>query len=185
MKFCLLLIAIAAIQLAMADFDVFYLRNNRKIMEGYQILDPSQNICPDPKNTRLFMDKGDVSGDKVGIRCVGTGCRHFQDNDRVYDPSNIQIMEMHLSNKPVIHWSKYLQDAGICVLLTRLAIYRDNVDGDRWEMYDVHGVPQGKCEPNSADDGWFAHCREWTGYRKMRCYNYYTADFINAHDRGW
>ena len=98
--------AIAATALA---FDVFFLRHDfhHGTVQGFQVLDPSQNSCPDPKNTRLFDDMRDVSGDKVGIRCEGSGCRQYRGDESLYDPSNIDVMEMHLSNTPGLHWSEY------------------------------------------------------------------------------
>lgn len=108
MKTFFLIMVIAATSVASAMFDVYFVRHDfhHGAVQGFQVLDPSQNSCPDAKTTRLFDDMQDVSGNKIGIRCEGSGCRRYRGDDSAYDPSNIDIMEMHLSNTPGLHWSK-------------------------------------------------------------------------------
>jgi len=42
----------------------------------------------------------DVSGRMLGIRCEGVGCHRNQ-------PENVDVLEMHFSNNPLYHWSKF------------------------------------------------------------------------------
>ena len=51
-------------------------------------------------NARKFNDSSDVSGHKLGVRCVSIGC--VGNND----PASIPVLEMHFSNNPLYHWSK-------------------------------------------------------------------------------
>jgi hypothetical protein len=49
-----------------------------------------------------FPRKNDVSGGKIGIRCVGW----CNEEDR---PGGIEVLEMHFRNNPLLHWSKYIK----------------------------------------------------------------------------
>lgn len=66
-----------------------------------------------------------------------------------------------------------------------VAIYKLGHPGRPWQMFGPDRKSVGWCEPTPGDDEWFAQCGDYSGHRKMRCHTSYTADFINARDRGW
>ncbi|KAF1965797.1 hypothetical protein BU23DRAFT_560828 [Bimuria novae-zelandiae CBS 107.79] len=168
LNFAMMVILIA--QLVSGSFDIYYLKRNTKgsPTEGWQVLDASQKSCPDLHTTRLFPKRRDVSGNKIGVRCDGKGC--WSGAAGGGDPSDIDILEMHFSNTPQLHWT----------------IYRLGHPGEPWTMFAAGtGLAVGKCTPSYEDDSWFQNCGEWSGHARMRCSMYFSADFINSHDRGW
>lgn len=95
--------------LASAGFDIYLLTTSTVPVifnAGWQVVDPNRNVCPAPLETRMFPSKQDVSGNKIGIRCETfygfNGC----DSLLTSDPAKIDVMEMHFSDTPKLHWSK-------------------------------------------------------------------------------
>lgn len=88
-----------------ADFDMYHgkwmvlgeFEVDRDIWQIFQT-DPN---CDQAWNTAVTDDSYDVSGNKLGVRCVGSGC------DGSNDPWDIDLVEMHYSNNPLYHWSMY------------------------------------------------------------------------------
>ncbi|KAL5389670.1 hypothetical protein DPSP01_002165 [Paraphaeosphaeria sporulosa] len=164
--------------LVSADFDVYLVTSASNpgkpfvATVGWQIVDPSRDSCPDPAHTRMILDKTDVSGNKIGIRCItnsGTnGCGPLTTSL----PTNIDIMEMHLSETPKMHYTIYKGTHGV---------HRS------YELLGLGGESAGHCEPQPwpPSDQKFANCGEYTLWKKMRCLSFYTADWVNDYERGW
>lgn len=92
--------------LVSADFDLYFITTSKvpvPMTIGWQVVDPNRDVCPDPAHTRMFSNKQDVSGNKIGIRCttfVGPGgCYQLTSSL----PTNIDVLEMHFSETPKIH----------------------------------------------------------------------------------
>ncbi|KAL1593282.1 hypothetical protein SLS60_010890 [Paraconiothyrium brasiliense] len=82
--------------------------------------------------------RDDVSGEKFGIRCEGSGCDYES-----ADPNKIDRLEMHFSNNPLYHWTLYADN---------VAQKAPPLDG-RW-MFPSEVGPQapGYCFPYPGDE---------------------------------
>ncbi|KAF2440845.1 hypothetical protein P171DRAFT_523882 [Karstenula rhodostoma CBS 690.94] len=160
--------------LVSADFDIYLITKDPDApgfgVIGWQVVDPTRKACPDPARTRMFSRRTDVSGNKIGIRCVSEtvlgGCEPLRGSY----PNDIGLMEMHFSDTPKIHYT----------------IYRSG-HGKPWEMVGLQGEPGGYCEPAPwpPSDQAFSECGPFTLWKKMRCHSFLTADYINDYNRGW
>ncbi|KAK3897147.1 hypothetical protein C8A05DRAFT_20024 [Staphylotrichum tortipilum] len=107
-----------------------------------------------------FHVRDDVSGDKLGIRCLGSsGC------DANYgDPAGVSVLEMHFRNDPLLHWT----------------IYKNR---GSYDMIGLDGNVYGNCDPFPSDDfmctKMFAGLQTISAIRKFRCYSSWTAGDIN------
>lgn len=68
--------------------------------QGVWYIFDSDPSCNDVLHTQLYERTNDVSGTKLGVRCVGAGCLGDP------SPTEIEVIEMHFSNNPLFHWSK-------------------------------------------------------------------------------
>lgn len=94
----------ALLGLANANFDL-YVGNDNGLGTGNQFetwyIHQTPPDCNRVTNhAEMWDDMGDVSGNKRGIRCEGNGCHTNK-------PENVDVLEMHFSNKPLYHWSKF------------------------------------------------------------------------------
>jgi hypothetical protein len=85
-----------------ANFDLYMTLFEDAILDWsvYQN-DPNESTV---RNTGGFQRLNDVSGWKIGIRCVGW----CNTDDR---PGGIEVLEMHFRNNPLLHWSKCLESS--------------------------------------------------------------------------
>ncbi|OBT68836.1 hypothetical protein VE03_02216 [Pseudogymnoascus sp. 23342-1-I1] len=108
MYFTLPTIALAAsilLPAAHANFDIYRVTRYRPLAQGgtdviWQAfkLPPS---CDLALKSAYWYDSSDVSGDKLGFRCKGSGCSAQAPAD------NIDQLEMHFRNNPLWHWTIY------------------------------------------------------------------------------
>jgi hypothetical protein len=101
MRFSLSIVA-CLLGLGTANFDLYIGDDNAVGAEPYpmwQIFEADPD-CRDVYNTEMNPDLDDVSGDKRGVRCEGRGCHRNEVN-------NIDVFEMHFSNKPLFHFSYF------------------------------------------------------------------------------
>lgn len=94
----------ALLGLANANFDL-YVGNDNSLGTGNQFetwyIHQTPPDCNRVTNHAEMYDQiDDVSGNKRGIRCEGNGCHRNQ-------PKNVDVLEMHFSNKPLYHWSEF------------------------------------------------------------------------------
>lgn len=90
-------------RLAVADFDL-YSGQNLALGEGNNadvwFTLNAEPDCTTAWNAEYHFDTDDVSGRKLGIRCEGDGCQGTN------DPAGIDVLEMHFTNEPYLHFSK-------------------------------------------------------------------------------
>jgi hypothetical protein len=122
-------------------------------------------------STGGFEVSRNVSGRKIGVRCVGW-CDH---GDR---PGGIEVLEMHFRNNPLYHWSKYTYYLRVQVprstfLTSASAIYKNR----NYEMIGLDGKVYGRCIPfpGAFYEEFINH-----GRRKFRCLTRFTAADLNG-----
>ena len=100
MRFSLPIVA-AIVGLASADFDLYIGQDNA--IPGIQIdtfwVFNNEPDCNQVNSWEYHDGRDDVSGDKRGVRCEGKGCKNN-------NPLEIDLIEMHFSNNPLLHFSK-------------------------------------------------------------------------------
>lgn len=103
MKFSLAALAagVALINTVSANFDVYRVTlDSHGIKKAWwQVFEAEPKNCDEVINTKIIRDRSDVSGDKTGIRCKGSGCGEKP------PPGEIEQLEMHFRNDPLYHWS--------------------------------------------------------------------------------
>jgi hypothetical protein len=101
MKFTLASIALLAsfIPSVVANFDVYFIHTDLYDTYNWGVYD-AQPSCETERTTRAWSWRSDVSGDKLGMRCQGSGCAFNAPIE------NIDVLEMNFNNNPVLHWSK-------------------------------------------------------------------------------
>nr|XP_036587733.1 uncharacterized protein CTRU02_02649 [Colletotrichum truncatum]KAF6798675.1 hypothetical protein CTRU02_02649 [Colletotrichum truncatum] len=84
----------------LANFDVYRVefRNARGTDIGWQFFEQHSN-CDEALDAWSFPQSDDVSGNKIGVRCKGSGCGERP------PPGDIEQLEMHFSNNPLWHFS--------------------------------------------------------------------------------
>jgi|SRR5687768_18531397 hypothetical protein len=102
MRLSLPFIAAWAIPGIMANFDLYrveftYIDKPSKVY--WQAFEAEGN-CETSVITASFEERGDTSGDKIGVRCDGHGCKQFA------PIHEITQLEMHFSDDPLYHYSK-------------------------------------------------------------------------------
>jgi hypothetical protein len=102
-------VATALLGLASANFDLYAGADNM-LGSGNQFSTWYIHEAPPDCNrvtnhAEMWDEIDDVSGDKRGIRCEGMGCHRYQ-------PENVDVLEMHFSNNPLYHWSKFHRSVG-------------------------------------------------------------------------
>jgi hypothetical protein len=121
------LVASGLISVANANFDIYRVHRTMPYAQGgsdiiWQIF-PADPSCDVALNTEWVPNSYDVSGNKLGVRCKGSGC------SAQAPPENIDVLEMHLKNNPLWHWSRALHtlitDHDCELTYWRLAIYKD------------------------------------------------------------
>ncbi|KAM7187848.1 hypothetical protein V8F20_010807 [Naviculisporaceae sp. PSN 640] len=154
MHFSISTIAVAALSLlpgaALANFDIYRVKRTVPYAQGgvdviWQIFSTPPS-CDQALNSGYFEDKRDVSGNKIGVRCEGSGCSQTK------PPGDISILEMHFSNSPLHHWT----------------IYKDR----GYSMVGLDGKTYGNCIvfPNADYDCDFTESTgKLEGRRKFRC----------------
>lgn len=101
MHFTLPTIALAAsilLPAAQANFDIYRVVRARPLAQGgtdviWQAFDLPPG-CDRALNSGFWPDSWDVSGDKLGVRCKGSGCSAQAPAD------DIDQLEMHFQNNP-------------------------------------------------------------------------------------
>ena len=120
-----LVAAASMLQPVLANFDIYmvdaYERVFKSHQRGYQIFEAQPSSCDEVRRRHIFWASGDVSGDKTGVRCTGSGC------DYTLPAGNIEQLEMNFhGSSPTWHWSKSDYTAGPELTLTiSPAIYKD------------------------------------------------------------
>ncbi|KAH6689483.1 hypothetical protein F5X68DRAFT_230100 [Plectosphaerella plurivora] len=117
--------------------------------------DPS---CAEVGRTRSYPVSGDVSGNKIGVRCSG-------DCDMGGRADGINQLEMHFSNNPLYHFTLYKER------------------GHPYKMYGLDGRVYGECIlfPGNAYN--CPNAGALFGHRKFRCLTSISAGQINS--AGW
>ncbi|KAK4210282.1 hypothetical protein QBC37DRAFT_322456 [Rhypophila decipiens] len=153
MHFTLAAIALAASSLlpgAHANFDIYRVKDIRPYAQGgtriiWQTF-PAQPSCDEALNGGYYNDAQDVSGNKIGVRCWGSGCAQQAPID------GITGLEMHFSNSPLWHWT----------------IYKDR----GYSMVGLDGKTYGNCIPFPNGDfncPFSGGSSTLEGRRKFRC----------------
>ncbi|KAK5651455.1 hypothetical protein OQA88_12462 [Cercophora sp. LCS_1] len=153
----------AIASLASANFDL-YVAQDAGLGAGNQFfgwtIHPAEPDCNRVLNhAEFYHDQDDLSGRTIGVRCEGQGCHRNQ-------PENVNVLEMHFSNKPLYHWT----------------IYKDR--GHPYKMYGLDGKTYGECIMFPGDDytcGVFDGSVR-SGVRMFRCLTQWTADDIQRGD---
>ncbi|KAI9150520.1 hypothetical protein HJFPF1_10291 [Paramyrothecium foliicola] len=98
-----LLAATALLPAAQANFDIYRVEvtwiNRAAITWQVWEAAPSCQFVWD--NMHFFEDRSDVSGNKIGVRCKGSGCK------AIAPIENIEQLEMHFANNPLLHFTLY------------------------------------------------------------------------------
>ena len=92
------------------------------INKVWQVFEAEPKNCDEVFAAKTFVNSGDVSGTKTGVRCAGSGC------DYKPPPGNIDVLEMNFhGTDPVYHWSKSrISNTSILIDLTQFsALYKD------------------------------------------------------------
>lgn len=160
MKFSLAILApLAALtQICTANFDIYRTQDSALVGGGVtsdwaiSAAEPSES---EVRNQRTWYSNGDVSGNKVGINCVGS-CK-FEDS-----VSGITRFEMHFSNNPLFHWT----------------LYKDR--GHPYKMYGRDGKVYGECIVFEGHSYRYVTAGVLAGRRKFRCLTQFTAAQISA-----
>ncbi|KAL1595911.1 hypothetical protein SLS60_009601 [Paraconiothyrium brasiliense] len=125
--------------------------------------------CQDFWNARKIGDSGDVSGNKLGIRCRGEGCESDHSSD------SIELLEMHWTNVPLFHWT----------------IYHDWVDdAGNWQLRGTGNNAFGACKPvggpGQVDYCWFPYpvglgaTETYFLHKKFKYFTGWTPEDING-----
>ncbi|KAM7219899.1 hypothetical protein V8F06_004754 [Rhypophila decipiens] len=153
MHFTLATIALAASSLlpgAHANFDIYRVKDIRPYAQAgtttvWQIFASPPN-CDSALYEGWWDDSRDVSGNKLGVRCWGSGCAQQAPVDQ------INGLEMHFSNNPLYHWT----------------IYKDR----GYNMIGLDGKTYGRCIPFPNHDyncPFSGGSSKIEGRRKFRC----------------
>ncbi|KAK0745670.1 hypothetical protein B0T18DRAFT_291841, partial [Schizothecium vesticola] len=109
--------------LANANFDL-YVGDDNMLGAGNQFatwyIHQTPPDCNRVNNHARMWDNIDDVSSLRGIRCQGMGCHRNE-------PENVEVLEMHFSNKPLYHWT----------------IYKDR--GHPYQMYGLDGKTYGEC----------------------------------------
>ncbi|KAK1829509.1 hypothetical protein QBC39DRAFT_125771 [Podospora conica] len=120
MRFSFAIVA-TLLGLTNANFDLY--AGTEQSLGGFFMVWTIHQTPPDCKRVNqaeTYLQLDDVSGNKVGVRCEGSGCSTYQ-------PSNVNVVEMHFSNNPLFHFT----------------IYKDR--GHPYKMYGRDGKTYGEC----------------------------------------
>lgn len=125
----------------LANFDVYMVDVTDNIFHthtrAWQVFEAEPKSCDEVSSKPYWFTSGDVSGDKEGVRCVGSGCDYTPPAD------NIDILEMNFNNDgPVYHWTLY-KDRGRTMV------------GCEYPLCTTPGSPRA----DAPDSGW-QHVRE-------------------------
>ncbi|EON96202.1 hypothetical protein UCRPA7_8305 [Phaeoacremonium minimum UCRPA7] len=164
MKLSLLRISLwlAAFSCVTANFDVYMVERTIvtdvgvSINKVWQVFEAEPKNCDEVFAAKTFVNSGDVSGTKTGVRCAGSGC------DYKPPPGNIDVLEMNFhGTDPVYHWTLY-KDRG-------------------WTMVGLDGNTYGDCIvfPNGDYNCHDSIYYFLEGYRKFRCLTKFTAGDLN------
>ena len=91
------------IQLAAADFSIYRIDPPGPGSNGPWKIFNNDATCGELDNRISWNSKSDVSGKKLGLRCKGTACDYHVTGN----PRDWEELEMHFSNKPLWHLSKF------------------------------------------------------------------------------
>ena len=114
---------------ALANFDVYMVDVYDRVFNshsmGWQVFEAQPSSCDEVSSHDIWWASGDVSGDKTGVRCSGSGCNYKDPAD------NIDVLEMNFhSDPPVYHWTLY-KDRGRtmvgCEILPLAPCYDDEM----------------------------------------------------------
>ncbi|KAF4449390.1 hypothetical protein F53441_7369 [Fusarium austroafricanum] len=152
MKFSISMISAAAIlsPLVAANFDLYFQSPTSSIggLAVWQAVDDtaSTDDCVKMTGTRTFEQKPDVSGDKDGFRCKGTGC-YFGG-----DVNGIEELEMNFGTKgnDVYHFT----------------IYQRFREDNKWWMVGLDNKVYGWCSPWTEKS---YNCPAMKGQQKFMC----------------
>ncbi|KFY97931.1 hypothetical protein V500_01849 [Pseudogymnoascus sp. VKM F-4518 (FW-2643)] len=103
------------------------------------------------RTTRAWSWRSDVSDDKLGMRCQGSGCAFNAPIE------NIDVLEMNFNNNPVLHWT----------------IYKNR----NYDLIGLDGKTYGNCFAYPYGD---FDCPGEQGHRKFRCLTSSTASQLNS-----
>ncbi|KAH7353284.1 hypothetical protein B0T11DRAFT_300447 [Plectosphaerella cucumerina] len=159
MKFSSFILApLAALtQVCTANFDI-YRTEDTGVVGGSSYawaISAAEPSCNEVRNQRTWYSTSNVSGNRLGINCVGS-CA-FEDN-----VSGISRFEMHFSNNPLFHWT----------------LYRDR--GHPYKMYGLDGKVYGECIMFPGHSYVCPSLGTLSGRRKFRCLTQFTAAQIIA-----
>jgi hypothetical protein len=178
MKFSSFILApLAALtQVCTANFDI-YRTEDTGVVGGSSYawaISAAEPSCNEVRNQRTWYSTSNVSGNRLGINCVGS-CA-FEDN-----VSGISRFEMHFSNNPLFHWSEFpsrpwgkIHSANARVI----ALYRDR--GHPYKMYGLDGKVYGECIMFPGHSYVCPSLGTLSGRRKFRCLTQFTAAQIIA-----
>ncbi|KAH8591702.1 hypothetical protein B0O99DRAFT_675138 [Bisporella sp. PMI_857] len=138
-----------------ANFDIYMVLDYSIIpnVVRWQVFD-AEASCAQSEATRMFTQLSDVSGGKLGVRCVTgrTSC-----GNPYAPPEDIDQLEMNFRTNPVYHWTLYK-------------------NGGR-NMIGLDGNTYGNCIVFAQGD---FDCPLRQGFRKFRCLTSFTANQLNG-----
>lgn len=97
----------ASLQLCIADFYLYRGDGKNQLFPGdpfdfWDVFDSHPTCAQIRSNDKYWhswTDLSDVSGRKTGVRCEGSGCEMW------YNGNYINVLEMHFTNNPLLHFS--------------------------------------------------------------------------------
>ncbi|KAF2440891.1 hypothetical protein P171DRAFT_475406 [Karstenula rhodostoma CBS 690.94] len=137
-------------------------------LDHYWSVLPHDWVCRDVLDARRLVDRKDVSGNKLGVRCNGDGCINDHSTD------NLDLIEMHWTNIPLFHWTLYkdrLDDSGNQILW--------GVDGGKYGACKKIGTP-GKWDICTDRPVGFGATQTIFVHKKFQCWSGRTAELING-----
>ncbi|PQE28855.1 hypothetical protein CJF30_00003885 [Rutstroemia sp. NJR-2017a BBW] len=143
-----------------ANFDVYMVEAHERVFGSYQqawqIFEAQPSSCDAVRSAAIWFRSGDVSGDKEGVRCSGSGCTYTA------PAGDIDVLEMNFSNSPKVwHWTLY-KDRGYTMV---------GLDGNTYGNCIVFPNGDYDCDTNNG-------AQTLRGYRKFRCLTQYTVSSI-------
>jgi len=200
--FALPLALLSSLFIAPATADFFVYKQMLSVVgdggpiEGWTVFDGSPS-CRDVRAGPWWVERDDVSGTKLGVRCEGNGCASN-------NPRNVDVLEMHFTHRhPIYHWSQYLNYpspanhpsfpgretslvhtigsiSGHIVLTDSAVITAVYKDRD-WDMVSTFNGKYGECRPDQGDDFYCTTgLTTYSGARYFRCRSKYTARQIRS-----
>lgn len=105
--------AAALVPSIQANFDLYFVFGTTYSgipYERWQVFEAEPTDCEHIRSLPAWDSSADVSGNKVGVRCrggeQGIGCFDYD------PPEEIRQLEMHFSNEPLYHFSKFNKSCG-------------------------------------------------------------------------